>query len=56
MDTYLKNWIHKANEDLRVAEHELRLADEFYIPTINEAKEIFHTANRFKDFVLEKIQ
>ena len=28
MDQYLKNWIFKATEDLRAAEHELRLADE----------------------------
>ena len=125
MDQYLKNWIFKATEDLRAAEHELRLADEevvtssvcfhcqqsiekflksfliyhnkevkrthnltllqtecseieesflsfhfdnynnysvdvrypdeFYIPTIEEAKEIYSTANQFKDFVLGKI-
>jgi HEPN domain-containing protein len=35
---------------------DVRYPDEFYIPTINEAKEIFQTANQFKDFVLAKIQ
>ena len=66
MDQYLKNWIFKATEDLRAAEHELRLdyniysvdvryPDEFYIPTIEEAREIYSTANQFKDFVLGKV-
>lgn len=35
---------------------EVRYPDEFYIPSINEAKECFDIASRVKDFVLKKLR
>jgi len=34
---------------------EIRYPDEFYIPSITEAKEAFQIAQKVKDFVLKKL-
>ena len=33
---------------------EVRYPDEFYIPTLEEAKEAYEIARKIKDFILEK--
>ncbi len=54
IDDYIKKWVVKALNDLFYAV-EIRYPDEFYIPSIIEAKECFDIASKAKDSLLKKI-
>jgi len=46
IDDYIEKWIFAV---------EIRYPDEFYMPSVAEAKECFSIASKDKDFLLKKI-
>ena len=68
MDEEVKKWVIKAMEDYKtefkkldvgnLSDYavEVRYADEFYIPTLEEAKQAFEIAKKAKEFIFKKME
>lgn len=50
------DWLYEVAKKLSDYAVEVRYPDEFYIPTVNEAKECLEIATRVKDFVFNKLE
>lgn len=48
-------WLYEVAKELSDYAIEIRYPDEFYIPTLEEARKSFDIATRVKDFIFEKI-
>lgn len=49
------NWLYEVSKDFSDYAIEVRYPDEFYIPTVNEAKECFEITKKVKEFVFAKL-
>ena len=68
MDEKVKKWVIKVMEDYKTEFKkldvgnlsyyavEVRYADEFYIPTLEEAKRAFEIAKKAKEFIFRKME
>lgn len=50
------NWIYEVAGKLSEYAIEIRYPEEFYIPTLDEAKECFEIASKVKDFIFKKLK
>lgn len=48
-------WLYEVAKNLSEYAIEIRYPDEFYIPTVDEAKECFELVVKVKDFIFEKL-
>jgi HEPN domain-containing protein len=49
------SWIHEVARKLSEYAVEVRYPDEFYIPSVKEARECFEIASKVKDFIFKKL-
>lgn len=49
------NWVYEVARKLSPYAIEVRYPDEFYIPSIEEAKECFEIASKVKEFIFKKL-
>lgn len=50
------NWMYEVARKISGYAIEIRYPDEFYIPTLEEAKECFEIASKVKEFIFKKLK